>query len=166
MSPDKWDIEKIIAMCVQEEDRMKASNGGSINYVKNNRKRNYQNNNQGSPSKPYGKSPQQYHQLTLPVDKDQCLYCKKTGHYKKDCPEWLKSIMAKKGIDTVSFVNESLYSQFSKSTWWIDSGATVYVANSLQGFHSTRTMQKTKDALKLRMEFKQTLKLLATSPWS
>jgi hypothetical protein len=39
--------------------------------------------------------------------------------------------MAKKGIDIVSFVNESLYSQFLKSTWWIDSGATVYVANSL-----------------------------------
>jgi hypothetical protein len=61
MSPD--------AMCVQEEDRLKASNGGSINYVKDNRKRNYQNSNQGSPSKPYGKGPQQYHQPTLPVDK-------------------------------------------------------------------------------------------------
>jgi hypothetical protein len=24
MSPDKWDIEKMIAMCVQEEDRLKA----------------------------------------------------------------------------------------------------------------------------------------------
>ena len=34
MSPEKWDIEKTIAMCVQEEDRLKASHGGSINYVK------------------------------------------------------------------------------------------------------------------------------------
>jgi hypothetical protein len=39
--------------------------------------------------------------------------------------------MAKKGKDVVSFVNESLYSQFSKSTWWIDSGATIHVTNSL-----------------------------------
>jgi hypothetical protein len=50
--------------------------------------------------------------------------------------------MTKKGIDTVSFVNESLYSQFLNSTWWIDSGETIHVANSLQGFHSTRTMQR------------------------
>jgi hypothetical protein len=40
MSPDKWDLDKMIAMCVQEEDRLKASNSGSINYVKDNRKRN------------------------------------------------------------------------------------------------------------------------------
>jgi hypothetical protein len=70
MSPDKWDIEKMIAMYVQEEDRLKASNSGSVNYVKDNWKRNYQNNNQGSPSKPYGKGPQQYHHPTLTVDKD------------------------------------------------------------------------------------------------
>jgi hypothetical protein len=110
MSPDKWDIEKTIAMCVQEEERLKSSHGGYLNYVKDNRKRNYHNSNQGSPSKPYGKGPQQYQHQSLPVDKDQCLHSKKTGHFKKDCPDWLKSIMAKKGIDTVSFVNESLYS--------------------------------------------------------
>ena len=49
--------------------------------------------------------------------------------------------MAKNGKDIVSFVNESFYEKFSKSTWWIDSGATIHVANSLQGFHSTRTIK-------------------------
>jgi hypothetical protein len=149
MSSDKWDIEKMIVICVQEEDRLKASNGVSKNYVKDNRERNYHNNNQGSPSKPYGKGPQKYHQPTLPVDKDQCLHSKKTGHFKKDCPDWLKEIMTKKGIDTVSFGNESLYLEFSKSTWWIDSGKTVHVANSLQGFHSTRTMQRSERRIKV-----------------
>jgi len=43
------------------------------------------------------------------------------------------------GENIITFVNESLYISYSKSTWWVDSGATVHVANSLQGFSSTRT---------------------------
>jgi hypothetical protein len=57
MSPEKWDIKKTIAICVQEEERLKTSHSGSINYVKNNKKRNY---NQSSPSKPHGKAPTQH----------------------------------------------------------------------------------------------------------
>jgi hypothetical protein len=98
-------------MCAQEEDRLKISNGGSINYVKDNKKRNYNQSNQSSPSKPHGKGhfQHQHQQRHFSVDKDTCLHCKKNGHYKKDCPDWIKSIMEKKGNNIVSFVNESLY---------------------------------------------------------
>src|SRR3989337_1842507 len=106
-------------MCVQEEDRLKASNGGSLNYVKGKQKK-YSQIDQGSPSKPYGKASYQHQQKSFSVDQDTCLHCKQKGHYKKDCADWLKSLMAKKGNNSVSFVNESLYTQFSKSTWWID----------------------------------------------
>ena len=41
MSPGTWDIEKTIAMCVQEEDRLKASHDGTLNYVKDHKNTNY-----------------------------------------------------------------------------------------------------------------------------
>jgi hypothetical protein len=83
------------------------------------------------------------------VNKDQCLYCKKEGHYKKDYPEFLKMIMAKKDKNIITFINECMYVQYSKSTWWIDSGATVYVANSLQRFRSMRTTQRSERHVKV-----------------
>jgi hypothetical protein len=58
-------------------------------------------------------------------------------------------IMAKKGENIITFINESLYVQYSKFTWWIDSGATVHVANSLQGFHLTRTTQRRERCIKV-----------------
>jgi hypothetical protein len=40
------------------------------------------------------------------------------------------------------FVDESLFLSYAKSTWWIDSGATIDVANSLLGFHMRRTIRR------------------------
>jgi hypothetical protein len=147
LQPEKWNLEKLMAMCAQEEDRIKVSNGGSINYLKDNKKRNFNANS----SKAQGKAPMQNQsqQKKFTVDKDQCLHCKKTRHYKKDCPDFLKMIMAKKGENIITFINESLYVQYSKSTWWIDSGTTVHVANSLQGFRSTRTLQRRERCIKV-----------------
>jgi hypothetical protein len=48
----------------------------------------------------------------------------------------------KQGEDHVTFVDESLFFSYLKSTWWIDSGATIYVANSLQRFHTRRTLRR------------------------
>ena len=55
MQPDKWDIEKLIAICVQEEERLKSSQGDSANLVKDNKK-NFNKN-----IKPQGKAPQTEH---------------------------------------------------------------------------------------------------------
>ena len=120
---------------------MKAANGDTINYIKDNKKKN-NNANSSLKSKRKGPMLHQPQQNKFTVEKDQCLYCKKTGHYKKDCSDYLKMIMAKKDDNIITFINESLHVQYSKSTWWIDSGATVHVANSLQGFRSMRTTQR------------------------
>jgi hypothetical protein len=81
-------------MCAQKEDIIKVSNGDSINYLKDNKTKNFNANS----SKAQGKAPiqNQSQQKKFTVDKDQCLHCKKMGHYKKNCPNFLKMIMAKK----------------------------------------------------------------------
>ena len=70
MQSDKWDIEKLIAMCVQEEERLKSSHGDSANHVKDNRKKIFNKN-----AKPQRKTPQNDHNQknnNAQVDKDQC----------------------------------------------------------------------------------------------
>ena len=119
-----------------------------------NKKKNFNNKNakpQGksqwdnnSSSKSQGKAPQKdYHQKSnyVQVDNDTYRWCHKTRHYQKDCLEFLKHLI-RKYEDIITFVDESLYLSYAKSTWWIDSGATIHVANSLQGFHMRRTLQK------------------------
>ncbi|XP_066391733.1 uncharacterized protein [Miscanthus floridulus] len=100
LQPDKWDIKKLIAMCVQEEERLKSSHGDSINHVNS--------------SKQQGKAPQKdHHQKSnyVQVDKDTCRWCHKTGHYQKNCPDFLKHLM-RKGEDIITFIDESLHTKF------------------------------------------------------
>jgi hypothetical protein len=74
-----------------------------------------------------------------PVDKNQCKWCKRKGHCQKNYIEFLKHLN-REGDDHVTFVDESLFLSYAKSTWWIDSSANIHVANSLQGFISRRTL--------------------------
>jgi hypothetical protein len=76
-----------------------------------------------------------------PVDKDQCKWCKRRGYYQKNCIEFLNHLN-KQGEDHVIFIDESLFLSYSRSTWWIDSCATIHVVNSLQGFHMRQTLRK------------------------
>ena len=79
MLPDKWDIEKLIAMCVEEEERLKSSQGDSAKLVKDNNKKNFNKN-----AKTQGKATQtKHHQKNnnAQVKKDQFKWCKQCGHY-------------------------------------------------------------------------------------
>jgi hypothetical protein len=122
--------------------------------VKDNSKKNFNKNArpQGKPqwdgsssSKLQGKAPQNDHHHkpnNFEVDKDTCKFCKKkAGHYQRDCPEFLKHLL-RKCEDVITFIDESLYLSYAKSTWCIDLGATIHFANLLQGFHMRRTLQR------------------------
>jgi hypothetical protein len=135
---DKWTLEKFIAMCVQEEERVKRNNGDvdSVNMAKHHQKR------KNFPPKPYAPKREDKGKVVStssdpPVDKDQCMWCKKRGHYQKNCIEFLKHLN-KQGEDHVTFVDEFLFLSYAKSTWWIDSGASIHIANSLQNLLKRR----------------------------
>jgi hypothetical protein len=103
-------------MCVQEEERIKRNNGGdSVNMAKHQQKR------KNFPTRPFASKKEDKGKAVStssnqPVDKDQCKWCKKRGHYQKNCIEFLKH-MNKQGEDHVTFVDKSLFLNYSKSTW-------------------------------------------------
>ena len=109
MQLDKWDIENLIVMCLQKEERLKSLQGDSANLVKDNKKKN---------AKPQEKAPQNDHHPknnNAQVEKDQCKWCKKHGHYQRDCLDFLKSLL-KRGEDFITFIDEFLHLSYAKST--------------------------------------------------
>ena len=57
--------------------------------------------------------------------------------------------MAKKGENIITFVKNLIMIGYSRSTWWIDSGATIHVCNCLKGFRSMRTMQRSERSIRV-----------------
>jgi hypothetical protein len=108
---DKWTLEKFIAMCVQEEERIKCNNGDvdSVNMTKHHQTRKNFLPRKEDKGKAVSTSSDQ------PVDKDQCKWCKRRGHYQKNCIEFLKHLN-KQVEDHVTFVDESLFLSYSRST--------------------------------------------------
>ena len=62
----------------------------------------------------------------------KCFFYKKKGHMKKDYVKFQKWL-EKKG-NSISFVcYESNMVDVNHNTWWINSGSTIHITNSLQG---------------------------------
>jgi hypothetical protein len=139
--PESWGIEKLIATCVQEEERIKEAHDDSVNHVKHHKKKNYSNSPQfnknyshdskASSSNAHGKAPMKEQDL---MPKCICRHCKKEGYYMKDCVEFLKWLNMRgknKCEDLITSIDESLYLDYSSCIWWIDLGATIHVVNFL-----------------------------------
>jgi hypothetical protein len=122
-----------------------AYNGGvdSVNLAKHNKKK------RNFVSKPTPKNEEKGKGMARPpAEKDQCKWCFKRGHYQKNCIEFLKHLN-RESENHVTFVDESLFLSYAKLTWWIDSGATIHVANSLQGFVTRRVLQRGERSIRI-----------------
>ena len=152
---EKWPLSEMTARIVQEEERIMRQKKDHVFHVGSNMRK---HDGQGFP-KPQKKQVKK--EGTKPFNpkafkgkeaggssapssstpgENACNFCKEEGHYQRDCPGFLKW-MNKRGIDEITFVDESLYVDFSIKSWWIDSGATTHVANSMQGFDTIQTIR-------------------------
>jgi hypothetical protein len=83
-----------------------------------------------------------------PTEKEQCKWCFMRGHYQKNCIKFLKHLN-REGEDHITFIDESLFLSYAKSTWWIDSCATIHIANSIQGFVTRITLQREERSIRV-----------------
>ena len=146
-------------MCVQKEERIRAEKKDFLHQVGGPNKRKFSGDFKSKKKIQFypnsDKSGPKVHNAPKPHDAPagapnggECHFCKQTGHFQKDCVGFLKWL-AKRGNDTITFIDETLYADFSLNSWWIDSGATVHVTNSLQGFLTARTLRKGERSLRV-----------------
>lgn len=64
---------------------------------------------------------------------DICFFCKKKAHIKNECFKY-KKLLENKGTLISLVCHESLLVNVPNNTWWIDSGTTIHIANTMQGF--------------------------------
>ena len=118
---DKWSINELLTMCVQEEEQLLIEQGGEGAFTIPGNQRKNKPKNKGK-----GKV-----QPKADIKKEStCFFCKKKGHMKKDCVKhkvWLE----KKGISSSFVCYESNFINANHNTLWIDSGSTIYVSNTL-----------------------------------
>ncbi|TXG48853.1 hypothetical protein EZV62_024728 [Acer yangbiense] len=131
---DKWSVNELASMLAQEETRLKNQKTHSVHFV------NHQEAGKSFKKKP-GKSKKkglyelnesskaaQIHKKEYKNDK--CRFCKKVGHYQKDCLK-SKAWFEKKGKHCAFICFESNLTKVPFNTWGIDSGSTTHIFNTM-----------------------------------
>jgi hypothetical protein len=151
---ETWNIAELISYCVEEEERQKIAKMKDVaKFVNFGKGKNQVESGCSKGSKKKFKSIKSSNKNTQKNSQKSknglvCNFYKSPKDMQKECAgfkEWLQ----KKGNDVVSFIDESFLAKFSPDTWWIDSGATVHISNSLQVFRSMRTIRKWERSLRV-----------------
>jgi hypothetical protein len=123
-------MSELIAMCVEEEERIKAEKPNFSHAVTNgpkSKKIKYNGKGKNKTDMVFGiNKASTYGTKYTP----KCHHCKKYGHMRKDCKKF-KDWLAKKGNDFNSMIYESLLVDIPLNTCWVDTGASVHITNSL-----------------------------------
>ncbi|KAJ7975971.1 Retrovirus-related Pol polyprotein from transposon TNT 1-94 [Quillaja saponaria] len=149
---ESWTINDLISKCVAEEDKIKKEKSETALFVSHS-KPSFTKGGQGKSKSTHHKKTQdakghgtgQKSVVDGPkaaIKKDiTCFFCKKRGHVKADYFK-LKSRLEKKDKqegNSLAFVCfESNLVNVPSNSWWLHSGANVYVACTMQGFKHKR----------------------------
>lgn len=124
---DKWSINELMTMCVQEKDKIVMEQSESAWLTSTREKNMYIKTDKSQAQKKW--------KFKIPLQGDikkesKCYFCKKGGHMKKEYLEF-KECLEKK-YTLFSFVcYKSNMSDANINTWWIGFGSTIHITNSL-----------------------------------
>ncbi|KAJ0862094.1 putative RNA-directed DNA polymerase [Helianthus annuus] len=162
---EKWTMSELVAMCVQEEERMRMDRHTDVaNFTTSNPKKRKHNYQRKDASKVHKSNPNT--NASAPSSSKnslgsiRCKFCKKTGHMQKECPDF-KEWLAKKGNDYFMIL-ESYNLSVPANSWWFDSGSMVHVTNSTQGFLSIRKLERNQRTLKVGDDRELEVKAIGT----
>ena len=148
---EKWKMSELIAMCVQEEERLKVEKPDVVHVATTNTNKR-KGSWKGKGSSGDNSTPNKVQKTGASTSSFQgnpkCKFCHKKGHTQKDCPKF-KEWLAKKGIFESFMINESFNINVPINSWWIDSGSMVHIANSLQGFRTIRRLERNQRTVKV-----------------
>uniref|UniRef100_A0A6N2KLF5 Integrase catalytic domain-containing protein n=1 Tax=Salix viminalis TaxID=40686 RepID=A0A6N2KLF5_SALVM len=140
---DKWNIQELKAMLIQEEARLKKKNQVALIVGLNKAGSSFKKPSMKDKRKDKGifKGPES--QIRKVV---KCFFCKKEGHMKKDCPR-RKAWFDKKGTQHLFVCSELNLVEVPRNTWWLDSGASTHVSHIKQGFSTIQPLKGTESYL-------------------
>ncbi|KAH9669148.1 retrovirus-related pol polyprotein from transposon TNT 1-94-like protein [Citrus sinensis] len=144
---DTWNITELTTYVVQEEESLKKGKSHTVMVATTQesgsvKKGSSKGSNKFFKKKKFGKKTSHGNSSTTSGStsdnfKGKCHFCKKPGHKRAEC-RGFKAWLEKKGIP-VAFVGfESNLVDVPSDTWWLDTGATINITNSLQEFKSRR----------------------------
>ncbi|XP_062091041.1 uncharacterized protein LOC133797221 [Humulus lupulus] len=173
---EQWTIEEMTAILAKEEEDMKKGKARSISMItnpSNSQKRKSTSNNSSDqrPSKKKCNHPKGNGQGSSSSTghkneyfQGKCNFYQCFEHKKVDCRK-LKAHLEKKGKCLVLVCLESNIIGVPSNTWWLDTGATIHVTNSLQAVTNRRRPNSLEECVymgddtKVRIEFFGTVRL-------
>ncbi|XP_076959986.1 uncharacterized protein LOC143636218 [Bidens hawaiensis] len=143
---DKWSMSELMAMRVQEEERLKVEKPDVV-HVTTTKPLKRKGNFKGESSKVHKASTSASLSSKATSGKLSCKLCRNTGHKQRDCPKF-KEWLVKKG-NHLFMIFDFFNINVPINTWWVDSGSMVHVTNSIQGFLTIQRLERNQRTIRV-----------------